>query len=332
MEKLAPSLTETALNNLIKQAKKNNLDKKYIQRLESLVSDVDDAFKIGKRRADEISKGFALEETRRLLYDLNKRSQFSDATRLMFPFAEVYKEVLGTWSRLIATNPGKLRKAELLVNKAQENGFFTTDPVTGEEVFNFPFKEGLSNDIVDEESGIRANLVGYTSGLNLIGQSVLPGFGPVVQLPASYLPDTVRFASLKKVIFPLGEPANVGPIEAALPTWYKKVLTLGDDADPQYRRLFANVASDILKARVLAGQAKFTTTQERREAVKAGENTWSDTGEHKDVETPDIEPTPRNRKKTQKVEKKCHVCGKIFQVHPRLISGEFWRCDRCIGR
>ncbi len=88
----------------------------------------------------------------------------------MFPFVEVYKEVLGTWSRLIATNPGKLRKAELLVNKAQENGFFTTDPVTGEEVFNFPFNEGLSNDIVDEDSGIRANLVGYTSGLNLIGQ------------------------------------------------------------------------------------------------------------------------------------------------------------------
>ena len=56
-----------------------------------------------------------------------------------------------------------------------------------------------------------------------------------------------------------------------MPTWYKKVLTLGDDADPQYRRLFANVASDILKARVLAGQAKFTTTQERREAVKAAE-------------------------------------------------------------
>ena len=56
--------------------------------------DVDDAFKIGTRRADEISKGFALEETRRLLYDLNKRSQFADATRLMFPFVEVYKEVL----------------------------------------------------------------------------------------------------------------------------------------------------------------------------------------------------------------------------------------------
>ena len=273
MEKLAPSLTETALNNLIKQAKKNNLDKKYIKRLESLVSDVDDAFKIGTRRADEVAKGFALEETRRLLYDLNKRSQFADATRLIFPFVEVYKEVIGTWSRLIATNPGKLRKAELLVNKAQENGFFTTDPVTGEEVFNFAFNEGLSDRIVDEESGIRANLVGYTSGLNLIGQSVLPGFGPVIQLPASYLPDTERFASLKKIIFPLGEPANVGPIEAALPTWYKKVLTLGDDADPQYRRLFANVASDILKARVLSGQAKFTTTQERREAVKSAEKT-----------------------------------------------------------
>lgn len=273
MEKLAPSLTETALNKLISQAKKNNLDKNYIKRLETLTSDVDNKFKIGSQKADDIAKGFALEETRRLLYDLNKRSQFADATRLMFPFVEVYKEVIGTWSRLIAQNPGKLRKAELLVNKAQENGFFTTDPVTGEDVFNFPFAEGLSNSIVDEESGIRANMVGYTSGLNLIGQSVLPGFGPVIQLPASYLPDTQRFASLKKVIFPLGEPANVGPLEAALPTWYKKVLTLGDDADPQYRRLFANVASDILKARVLSGQAKFTTTQERREAVKSAEKT-----------------------------------------------------------
>ena len=70
----------------------------------------------------------------------------------------------------------------------------------------------------------------------------------------------------------------------------------------------------------------------RREAVKAGKNTWSDTGEHKDIETPDVEPTPRNRKRTHNVEKKCHVCGKVFSVHPRLISGEFWRCDRCIGR
>ena len=70
----------------------------------------------------------------------------------------------------------------------------------------------------------------------------------------------------------------------------------------------------------------------RREPVKAGKNTWSDTGEHKDIETPDVEPTPRNRRKTHNVEKKCHVCGKVFSVHPRLISGEFWRCDRCIGR
>ena len=70
----------------------------------------------------------------------------------------------------------------------------------------------------------------------------------------------------------------------------------------------------------------------RREAVKARKNTWSDNGEHKDIDTPDIEPTPRNRKKAHKVEKKCHVCGKVFPVHPSLISGEFWRCDRCIGR
>lgn len=70
----------------------------------------------------------------------------------------------------------------------------------------------------------------------------------------------------------------------------------------------------------------------RREAVKAGKNTWSDTGEHKDVDTPDVDPIPRTRSRAQKIEKNCHVCGKTFSVHPRLISGEYMRCNKCIGR
>ena len=70
----------------------------------------------------------------------------------------------------------------------------------------------------------------------------------------------------------------------------------------------------------------------RREAVKAGKNTWSDTGEHREIKTPEVDPIPRNRSRAHKVERQCHVCGKTFSVHPSLISGEYMRCDRCIGR
>lgn len=70
----------------------------------------------------------------------------------------------------------------------------------------------------------------------------------------------------------------------------------------------------------------------RKEPVKARENTWKDTGEMSDIETPAVELTPRNRKPTSKVEKICHVCGKKFSIHPSLVSGEYIRCDKCTGR
>ena len=41
--------------------------------------------------------------------------------------------------------------------------------------------------------------------------------------------------------------------------------------------------------------------------VRGGENTWVDTGEHRDVETPDVELTPRKRKAPRKVEKTWHI-------------------------
>lgn len=66
--------------------------------------------------------------------------------------------------------------------------------------------------------------------------------------------------------------------------------------------------------------------------VRGGENTWVDTGEHRDVETPDVELTPRKRKAPRKVEKTCHICGRKFKVRADMISGEFYRCDYCTGR
>tara|TARA_B100001094_G_C18055471_1_gene732235 strand:+ start:683 stop:1120 length:438 start_codon:yes stop_codon:yes gene_type:complete len=69
----------------------------------------------------------------------------------------------------------------------------------------------------------------------------------------------------------------------------------------------------------------------RRETVKAQANTWTDTGEHKDVSTPDTARTPRNRAAPKKKKVRCHVCGKDFTINASLVYGEFYRCDRCTG-
>lgn len=69
----------------------------------------------------------------------------------------------------------------------------------------------------------------------------------------------------------------------------------------------------------------------RKEPVKAKANTWTDTGEHKDVSTPDAARTPRNRVAPKKKKVRCHICGKDFTINASLVYGEYYRCDRCIG-
>ena len=72
--------------------------------------------------------------------------------------------------------------------------------------------------------------------------------------------------------------------------------------------------------------------QKRKERVAAGKNTWSDSGESKDVQTPNIAMTPRTRPPARMVDMNCHVCGKSFSINSSLVYGQFYRCDGCSGR
>ena len=69
----------------------------------------------------------------------------------------------------------------------------------------------------------------------------------------------------------------------------------------------------------------------RKEPVKARQNTWTDTGEFKEVETPNVQRTPRNRPSPKKKEVKCNACGKTFKVNASIVYGEYYRCERCVG-
>lgn len=70
----------------------------------------------------------------------------------------------------------------------------------------------------------------------------------------------------------------------------------------------------------------------RKESVKARKNQWEDTGEFRDVHTPDFERTPRRREAPRKEDVECHVCGKSFKIDPRFSYGEYYRCNRCTGK
>jgi hypothetical protein len=72
----------------------------------------------------------------------------------------------------------------------------------------------------------------------------------------------------------------------------------------------------------------------KTEPVVGGQNnTFVDEGiEAKDIETPQITPSPRNRPPSQMVELSCHKCGKTEKVASNLVQGEFHRCGKCIRR
>ena len=67
--------------------------------------------------------------------------------------------------------------------------------------------------------------------------------------------------------------------------------------------------------------------------VGGRDNMFVDEGlEAKDIETPQIVPSPRNRPPAQMVELSCHKCGKTEKIASNLVQGEFHRCGKCIRR
>ena len=111
-----------------------------------------------------------------------------------------------------------------------------------------------------------------------------------------------------------------------------KALT-GDDFKPEVESRLQNKEpiSKAVDGDFTMHKKTELSKQKRREKVKGSENTWTDTGEHRDVETPDTARTPRNRSAPKKKTVRCHVCSKDFTINASLVYGEYYRCDRCTG-
>ncbi len=261
----------------IRVARETGMPKHLVKQMEAAARR--GAGELNVAEADMVSKAFALESTRKLLYDLSDRSQFFDITRAIFPFGEAWKEVATTWARIgVAENPVALRRAQQVVTGLRSSdtnsdgeGFFYTDEQTGEEVFNYPF----SGWIGEKLTGTPFPLQATAKGLNIFSTSVIPGVGPVIQIPAGrLLPDTPGWDGIRKLVLPFGERnMQGGVLESFLPAWMQKarVALSGDQPPVEQQRMYANTVMDVSRYLVSTGEYSLDSDEEKARTLEAAE-------------------------------------------------------------
>ena len=212
-----------------------------------------------------LAKGRALDQTQTLLYDAAKRGQMSDVLRIIMPFAEAQKEVMGVWAKVgLVDNQAVLRRAQQTLSAARGSGAFYKDPTTGEEMFTFPGSQFLTEHTI----GMPIPLTGRVAGLNTFGSGIIPGVGPAVQIPTRYLlPDKPQFDDLHKFLDPFGASAGEteGILEQQFPSWLTSVKRAMSASDSD--RTFANAVKDVWAMGVSAGRYRTGTPEEIQEGL-----------------------------------------------------------------
>lgn len=297
MEELIGYGTEEAKDALLAQAKSTSrrlggerlgiditeAPKEAIKRMEMVPA----VGRLNLGEMDMYAKADALAETRRLLYDLSKKSQVADSMRLVSPFAEAWREVVTRWASL--ANPLKpsglknIRRAAQVLQGARgadfgevmgaptdlegnQKGFFWKDEF-GEEVFIYPGSQWLTGTVTDAIGPkVPVPLLGTTQGLSMFGQ-VIPGVGPAAAIPVSWLlADEPGFRrDLREVILPFGAPGDTGGAVVTqmltyAPSWMKRgaQAILGGGYDADTNRLYANTVMST--ANYLYSTGKYDTS------------------------------------------------------------------------
>jgi hypothetical protein len=224
--------------------------------------------------ADTLAKAFAIESTKKLLYDLSKRSQWADIYRIFFPFGAAWQEVATTWARITVTqNPMALRRGQQLVAGGRSadlngdgEGFFHPDETGEREMFSYPFSGWLSEKV----TGVPAPMQAPVSGLNLFASSVLPGFGPVITIPAGrLLPERPQWQGVREALMPYGEKdLSGGVLESFLPPWVQKARVWLDADSPAQERQYSNTVLDVARYLMSTGEYSMSTAEDQERLLR----------------------------------------------------------------
>lgn len=269
----ADNATQEAIWRAGKQA---NMDKEWLRRAAQRMketrqargaADVDNIIQ-SLDEADVLAKQDGLRGSHALLYSLSEKGQTAEAMRLVFPFAEAWKEIGLTWAKILARSPLHLRRAQIVIEGAQDSGFFYKDPTTGEESYTSP-GGGLFGAVAGLPDRVRANLSTPLASLNLFAGSVVPGLGPAAQMATGLvIPDSPEWDDIREILLPFGTTVETAAdifdprtyVETALPAWMNKALTaiVGEGFD---ERMWRSHVVDGTRALAATGEYDTSTDE-----------------------------------------------------------------------
>ncbi len=249
--------------------------------------------------ADDLAKGHALDSMRELLYDSHKKNRTLAALQLVMPFGEAFKEMVGSWGRIIAAKPiTTARKLQITVNGARGanpfdyipggtqvpgGGFFFKDPSKqGAEMFAYPFSGAINEALFDVPVQNMAPVEGLSMGFQL-----MPGFGPAFVIPASYLMDRFmtdpKWDPIRQIVAPYGSREPAGLIESVsdgfFSGWMKKwMIAMNGTAGSSTHdaKVLNNLTIDVMYAGAEDGTYSLNSDEGIRKAFHdaAGKARW----------------------------------------------------------
>ena len=224
------------------------------------------------RDIDDYARMYALGKAKELLYNGAERNNLVDVFRVIAPFANAWREVLGTYLTQFSDDAFRVARSAQRVYTGAKNadpdrdgrGFFYNDPRTGDLMFTFPFSDDVSRLALKlagapGEPGkvtLEAPVKQLSQGLN-----VLPALGPMAQFVAgSVLPDNADYAEIRKVLLPYGEKSAASVFNPT-PGWFKKMAEAIDGDVNATGTVFANSYIEAARARMAMGGYDINTEE-----------------------------------------------------------------------
>lgn len=214
---------------------------------------------------DDFARFVGLSRTKELLYDATNQNNMVDALRIVMPFAQAWKDVIGTYMMLGAQHNIHMVRQFSRVYKGIEQadpdqdgrGFLFRDPQTKEMQFSFPLSGSLSKLFTGIDAPLSAPLGRLSQGIN-----VYPALGPYAQFAVSkLLPDSPKYDDVKELLIPYGETDVKGLFAGMIPGTIKKgIEAIVGDTENQ-ANTYGNTYIEVLRALSISPKYDLSTEQ-----------------------------------------------------------------------
>jgi hypothetical protein len=213
----------------------------------------------------------ALKDTRNLLYDLAERSRFEEVVSNLMPFYGAWQEVITRWTGLAARNPAFVMSASRNMRTAINT--MEAEDENGNPKFVLRLPEGMMTweipvlgvKAFGKISALGENAIDFNFGSASMISAGLPGFGPMVSIPAS---ETVlkvpELAESLELILPFGPTEGQSFLERVIknvqPTWTKAAAS-SQFSTAQRQRVKARITADLASEYYENGEVIDTETE-----------------------------------------------------------------------